>query len=122
MAQGCRPVSAQDVWDAALEVEENRRDLRRVVEEMVGRPPTDAEVAAQGDRIRQSLAGSTLTDVLARQEIEDSVVLSAEEVADYFATLPADKDLDEVLDRVAPPFPRMFIEFQRRPNGLNLES
>lgn len=61
-------------------------------------------------------------DVVAREEVDNAVVISAEEVADYVTTLDADKDLIEIVDRVAPPFAKMFVEFQRRPNNLKLDS
>jgi hypothetical protein len=124
LVDGCSPLWAVDAYDAMAKVdaEASHRERRQAVEAQLGRPPTDAEVADLDKLTRQVLQGSVSPDVLGRQEFERAVVISAEEVADYIHALPGDTDFAEVFDRVVAPFPRMFIEFQRRPNALDLDS
>lgn len=92
----------------------------RVLAELLGREPTEAEVAARVVSLRQRLESAKSSDLLDPHEIEDAVIVSAEEVADYVATFPAGTNVAHLLDRVAPPFSRIFVEFQGRPNILDL--
>jgi hypothetical protein len=71
-------------------------------------------VAAARKRAIRSLRGQKSSDVLSLEKIEGAVVVSAEEVADYVDALPAGTDITDVVSSVAPPFERMFIEFQNR--------
>ena len=121
LASGCRPVTARDVWDAAVD-DDDPPDYQFVAQEILGRTPSDDEVIAMHERIRRSLPDSGGDDVLVRSEIEGAVVVSAEEVADYVHTFPSGTDIVGVLDCVVPPFDRTFVEFQKRPNPFNLES
>jgi hypothetical protein len=122
MAVGCSPLSGQELYDGTIQSEANQQESRRTAELILGRPPTDADVADVQARVRQALQGAVSTNVLARHQFDDAVVISAEEVADYIATFRDGADLTDIFDRVAPPFPRMFVEFQQRPNALNLDS
>lgn len=106
IANDCEPLSALVVYDFGWEIDEAETDFRRQLAEKLGRPPWDAEVAARFAWSRQELQRSTSTDVFSRGDIENSVVVSAEEVADYVSTLPDDTDLTKALDRLAPPFAR----------------
>jgi hypothetical protein len=122
LAQGCRYISARDVWNAVVDDDDDGPDYRFVAQEILGRTPSDQEVATMHERIRRSLPDTGGDDVLARSEIEGAVVVSAEEVADYVYMFPSGTDIVGVLDRVVPPFDLTFVEFQKRPNPFSLES
>jgi hypothetical protein len=51
----------------------------------------------------------------------DAVVISAEEVAAYWMTLPQGTVLIDMLDVLAPPYERSFVEFQRQPNKREID-
>ena len=56
-----------------------------------------------------------------RGSFDDAVVISAEEVAAYWMTLPDGTVLLDLVEVLAPPFERLFIEFQHQPNKRNID-
>jgi hypothetical protein len=111
LANGCEPLTVRHIIesiggpDEAIHGETGhpyRAAMRSAFSDAHGREPTDDEVA---DGIRTSLsrmAERRSSDHFEPQELEGAVVVSAEEVADYWATLPGGTDMIDVLDCLAP--------------------
>ncbi|WP_114796543.1 hypothetical protein [Gaiella occulta] len=119
MQNGCRPLSAREVYDAT-QTEERLLATQEEASRRVGRTLTDHELAAGIASTRLRLTGDRAKDVITSIELQDAVVVSAEEVADYVATLPLGTDTTSILDSVVPPFTTLLVEFQGRPNVLDL--
>jgi hypothetical protein len=121
MAEGCAALDAARVHEIAVD-DDVRTRIQEEVSRAIGRDVTDEEASLGLRGARQDLRSNKSADVLGRDELEGAIVVSAEEVADYFATLPTGTHITDVVSAVAPPFERVFVEFQRRPNPLGLES
>jgi hypothetical protein len=51
----------------------------------------------------------------------EAVVVSAEDVASYWMALPEGTNMLDLLDVLVPPYEKLFVEFQRRPNNRNVD-
>lgn len=52
---------------------------------------------------------------------DDTVVVSAEDVAAYWSVLPDGTNMLDLVDVLVPPYERLFVEFQRQPNSRNVD-
>ena len=78
---------------------------------------TDEQLYRLESMQRQEAATEKSRLVLSSEELRGATVVSAEEVQDYWLTLPESFNiLAEVTAAVAPPFERTFVEVQRRPD------
>lgn len=108
-------MNLRDVF-AATDTEEPWEDVVAQVLEEEGREVSEQAVRERIQRVR---ADALETVAIARFDpgaFDDSVVISAEEVAAYWTTLPVGTDMIDVLDVLAPPHDRLFVEFQHQPN------
>jgi hypothetical protein len=123
MQQGCVPLTTRDVLEWTPDVVEGLRDAtRQRLRESRGREPSAAEVAeVLGGHLAQ-VSKSKSEASLPRAALAGAVVVSAEEVADYWHRLPSGTDMVDIVSCVVPPYDRLFVEFQRRPNKLGLDS
>lgn len=115
MAQGCRPLTARDVMEWSFDDDELLRFLHTQMARDQGRAVSVSEVRERLELLKFGGARQASNDVVTADELDGSVVLSAEEVADYWASLPAGTRYSDVFDVVVPPFDRLFVEFQNRP-------
>lgn len=122
MAHGCEPLNAQHVIEAVSDDEERRRATASLIEEELGRVPSPAEVSEHLARARSVTQRHVSSASYEAADFDGAVVVSAEEVADLWATFPEGTRILDILDRLAPPFGRMFVEFQNRSNTLGLRS
>jgi hypothetical protein len=128
MAQGCEPLAVhhiiQGIGGAGYATEgADAAPFRAVIRKAVGADdgwePSAEEIAAALSHV----GAKRSSDHFESHELDDAVVISAEEVADYFATFPVGSNMLDLLDCLAPPFDRLFVEFQHRPYALlDLES
>ena len=120
---GTRPLAAGDLYDYTSS-DEVREGTRREIASRIGRTPTDEELDFFRRETRADLYGKPSALMLSRDKLESAVVLSAEEVADYWATLPKGTNTLDLVASVAPPFDSLFVEFQHRtlPHSLALTS
>ena len=56
-----------------------------------------------------------------RDAFDDATVISAEEVAAYWMSIPQGTTLVELIDVLAPPYERLFVEFQHQPNQREID-
>jgi hypothetical protein len=131
MQDGCEPLALRHVIEAVGGRDEAtagdyghpyRTAVRTALSDANGREPSEEEVAAGISRSLSKMAAARSGDHFELHEFEGAIVLSAEEVADYWATLPEGTDMLDLLDCLAPPVERLFVEFQHRPNWLGLDS
>jgi hypothetical protein len=121
LVHGCEPLDAGLLHRSAatLASAQIETETHNALAEVLGRRPTNEETSAATEGARRHLRSRKSSDVLLVDELEHAVVVSAEEVADYMATLP---DIADVVSSVAPPFERTFLEFQHRSNVLGFDS
>jgi hypothetical protein len=104
LAEGCSPVTAADLiprfWGDPSEWD---LGIIRYFTEQVGREPYADELSQWKQTLRQASSQQVSKDSLSPDELEDAVVVSAEEVADYWNELPEGADTLDVLDVLAPP-------------------
>ena len=123
MAHGCEPLNAAQVHQVVMaEIADARPRLQQELSRILGRDATDEDVSVALRNAQRNLRSERSNDVLGEDELEGAVVVSAEEVADHWATFPDGTDTSDVVSTVAPPFERLFVEFQHRPNLLGLVS
>ena len=112
-------MNAAHLFEAAFPPDERKSLMEEALRTELGREATPDEVS---DRIGTVLVGGRANysdDNFDADDVTGAVVISAEEVADYWATLPEGVDALDFLDVVAPPFDRMFVEFQNRRSKLS---
>ncbi len=117
LQHGCQPLNTRLVERLMKLGDFRREEVRERLTAELGRRPTEHEFAVGLHlvltELEQERVDPSVTSDLVRR-LEDAVVISAEEVDDYCATLPGTTDLFDVVASVAPPFPSFFIEFQNR--------
>ena len=90
--------------------------------EELGRAPTEEEVRREHlARSRSVTRTHVSSEVYNVSEFDGATVIAAEEVGSFWATLPMERTLD-IVDRLVPPFDRVFVEFQNMPNKLGVRS
>jgi hypothetical protein len=122
LAEGCSPVTATQVYLTGTTADERHGALLSALTDRLGRPPTAVEVESAARSGAASFGSRASYDVLGAAEVEGAVVVSAEEVARYVAELEGPTKLEDIVDVLVPPFDRLFVEFQRCPNMLDLHA
>ena len=118
MENGCRRLNGADVRRITQEMAEDEwlEDLRRQFNRL-GDDWSDEQLHQLESMARSEAANDKSRLLLLMEEVGGATVVSAEEVQDYWLTLPERLNiLAEVKAPVAPPFDRTFVEVQRRPD------
>jgi hypothetical protein len=123
MEHGCRRLNGADVQLVAQSQRDDYMDvIRETILEESGEALPEDQLSRLNTRSIRFLSTYESTLSLSPDDVANATVLSAEEVADYWATLPVGTNILDVVASVAPPFQRMFVESQRRPNDFGFES
>lgn len=122
MAHGCETLTLRDVLEISYESDEFRGLVADQLQEELGREAQPEEINERVAAIYAAARRTPSTDTYEIGSFDEAVVISADEVADYWASLPVGTNIMDLLDILAPPFERLFVEFQKRPNPMRLES
>jgi len=118
MEHGCRRLNGADVQRVARSQCDDHMDVIRETVERESGAISEYDLTRLDAQANRLLSTYESTLSLSPGDVANAIVLSAEEVADYWATLPVGTNMLDVVASVAPPFQRMFVESQRRPNDL----
>lgn len=115
MEEGCDPLTLADLFKASYDANQQRTQIEEKLTDRLGREPSLREVTDDLHAVLSAAATKRADSAFDPSEFEGAVVVSAEEVADYWDGLPIGTDALDLLDAVVPPFERLFIEFRKRP-------